>query len=54
MPGVRDWFNEALRTKLFPALAALFPELVTDPYAESSARWLDRQTERKRKHARAR
>ena len=33
MPSVRDWFNTALRTKLFPALAALFPELVSSAAA---------------------
>jgi len=31
MPGVRAWFNEALRTKLFPTLSELFPTLAADP-----------------------
>ena len=30
MPQVKDWFNEALRTKLFPTLAHLFPTLVSN------------------------
>ena len=29
MPQVKEWFNEALRTKLFPTLAHLFPSLVS-------------------------
>ena len=30
MPRVLAWFNEALRTKLWPQMRALFPELVSD------------------------
>jgi tetratricopeptide (TPR) repeat protein len=31
LPQTRRWFNEKLETMLFPLLALLFPEIVTDP-----------------------
>ena len=30
LPNTLEWFNERLRTTIFPAVAALFPEVVSD------------------------
>ena len=30
LPNALEWFNERLRTTIFPAVAALFPEVVSD------------------------
>jgi len=37
MPKVNEWFNEALSTKLFPSLAALFPSLLVSGAASLRA-----------------
>ena len=31
MPKTLEWFNERLKTTIFPAAAALFPEVVSGP-----------------------
>ena len=30
IPGVREWFDEALKTRLYPMLAKLFPNVADD------------------------
>ena len=31
LPLTLEWFNDALKNKIFPTLAALFPEVSYDP-----------------------